>query len=237
MSNSHRRPSIDASYHVSVHLAKLLQSRRFLEIDQSETRITCGGHVCYGSGQNEQSLQRTFHRCFLPSFGSFGKAVSEEKIFRNRPIRNKNCLWQPYLLMDRDEMSNFIEDLPQIHPTKKSANQKLPVAAIFVNGSGRNEQSLQRTFHRCFLPSCISFGQAVSEEKIFRNRPIRNKNCLWWPCLLMDWNELSTVYRGPPIDASFQVSVHLAEGFQRRRLKCEKFTDDGCQKLTLPLTR
>jgi hypothetical protein len=25
------------------------------------------------------------------------------------------------------------------------------------------------------------------------------------------------------------VSVHLAEGFQRRRLKCEKLTDDGCQ--------
>jgi hypothetical protein len=46
MSNSYRGPSIDASYHVSVHLAKLFQSRRFLEIDQSETRITCGGHVC-----------------------------------------------------------------------------------------------------------------------------------------------------------------------------------------------
>jgi hypothetical protein len=24
----------------------------------------------------------------------------------------------------------------------------------------------------------------------------------------------------------YQVSVHLAEGFQRRRLKCEKLTDD-----------
>jgi hypothetical protein len=34
---------------------------------------------------------------------------------------------------------------------------------------------------------------------------------------------------GPPIDASYQVSVHLAEGFQRRRLKCEKLTDDGSQ--------
>jgi len=37
---------------------------------------------------------------------------------------------------------------------------------MFVNGSGQNEQSLQRTFHRCFLPSFGSFGQAVSEEKI-----------------------------------------------------------------------
>jgi hypothetical protein len=27
---------------LSVHLAKLFQSRRFLEIDQSETRIACG---------------------------------------------------------------------------------------------------------------------------------------------------------------------------------------------------
>jgi hypothetical protein len=31
---------------------------------------------------------------------------------------------------------------------------------------------------------------------------------------------------GPSIDASYQVSLHLAEGFQRRRLKCEKLTDD-----------
>jgi hypothetical protein len=34
-----------------------------------------------GSRQNEQCLWRTFHTCFLPSFGSFGHAVSEEKIF------------------------------------------------------------------------------------------------------------------------------------------------------------
>jgi uncharacterized LabA/DUF88 family protein len=61
----------------------------------------------------------------------------------------------------------------------KSANQKqeLPVVAIFVNRSGQNERSLERTFHRCFLPN----------------------------------------------------SVHLAERSQRRRLKCEKLTDDGRQ--------
>jgi hypothetical protein len=93
------------------------------------------------------------------------------------------------------------------------------VAVMFVNGSGRNEQSLQRTFNRCFLSSFGSFGQAVSEEKIFRNRPIKNKNCLWWPCLLMDRDEMSTLYRGSPIDASYQVSVHLAKRFQRRRFK------------------
>ena len=40
---------------------------------------------------------------------------------------------------------------------------------------------------------------------------------------------MSKLYRGPSIDASYQVSAHLAKGFQRRRLKCEKLTDDGCQ--------
>jgi hypothetical protein len=28
------------------------------------------------------------------------------------------------------------------------------------------------------------------------------------------------IFRGPRIDVSYQVSVHLAKGFQRRRLKC-----------------
>jgi hypothetical protein len=55
---------------------------------------------------------------------------------------------------------------------KKSANQKqeLPMVAMFVDGSGQNEQSLERIFHRCFLPSFGSFRQAVSEEKIFKNQ-------------------------------------------------------------------
>jgi hypothetical protein len=41
------------------------------------------------------------------------------------------------------------------------------MVAMFVNGSELNEQSLLRTFQGCFLPSFDSFGQAVSEEKIF----------------------------------------------------------------------
>jgi hypothetical protein len=67
------------------------------------------------------------------------------------------------------------------------------------------------------------------QRRFFLNRPIRNKNCLWRQCLLMDRNKMSNLYRGPSIDASCQVSVHLAEGFQRRRLKCEKLTDDRRQ--------
>jgi hypothetical protein len=127
---------------------------------------------------------------------------------------------------------------------------KSPVAATFVNESGRNVQSLQRTFHRCFLPSFGLFRQAVSEnifknqqylyrdncilnrylylnksylsfsrEDFFRNQPIRNKNGLWRSCLLTDRDEMSILYRGPAIDASYQVSIHSAQQFQRRLKK------------------
>ena len=47
--------------------------------------------------------------------------------------------------------------------------------------------------------------------------------------MITDRDEMSNIYRGPSLDASYQVSVHFAKGFQRGRLKCEKLTDDGHQ--------
>jgi hypothetical protein len=92
-----------------------------------------------------------------PSFGSFGKVVSEEKIFRNPPIRNKNCLWRPSLLTNRDEMSNLYRG-PFIH---------------------------------AFYQISVHLGKRFQRRRFFRNQPIRNKNGLWWPCLLMVWNYMS----------------------------------------------
>jgi hypothetical protein len=40
------KSSIGASHQISVHLAKQFQRRRFLEIDQPETRIAYVSHVC-----------------------------------------------------------------------------------------------------------------------------------------------------------------------------------------------
>ena len=79
----------------------------FLKSTNQKQELPVAAMFVIGSGQNEQSLQRTFHRCFLPSLGSFGQGFRGEDF-------------------------------------KKAANQKqeLPMAAIFVNGSGRNEQSL-----------------------------------------------------------------------------------------------
>ena len=158
-----------------------------------------------GSELNEQSLQRTFQGCFIPSFDSFGKAVLEETIFQKSTKRkeelsvvamfvngselNEHSLQRTFQGCFLSNFDSFGQAVTEEKILQRLTNQKqeLPVVAMFVNGSGRNEQSSQRTCHRCFLPSFGSFGKAVSET-ILKNRPIRNKNCLWWPCLLTDQN-------------------------------------------------
>ena len=44
-------------------------------------------------------------------------------------------------------------------------------------------------------------------KHFFLNRPIRNNNCMCWPCLLTDRDEMSNLHRGHSIDASYQVSM------------------------------
>jgi hypothetical protein len=63
----------------------------------------------------------------------------------------------------------------------------------------------------------VHLVKRFQRRRLFLNRPIRNKNCPWWPSLLTDQEEMSNIYRGPSIDASHQVSVYLAKWFQRRR--------------------
>jgi len=43
-------------------------------------------------------------------------------------------------------------------------------------------------------------GQAVSEEKNFRNWSTRNKKFLWRPCMLTDRDDMSNLYVGSSID-------------------------------------
>jgi hypothetical protein len=45
----------------------------------------------------------------------------------------------------------------RVHPFL-AQKEELPVVAMFVNGSGQNEHFLERSFHRCFLPSFTSFA-------------------------------------------------------------------------------
>jgi hypothetical protein len=110
------------------------------------------------------------------------KWFQRRRVFRNRPIRNKNCLWQLCLLMDRDKTSSLYR-IPPIYASCQVSDH------------------LAKWFQR---------------RRVFRNRPIINKNCLWRPCLLMDQDEMNNFYTGPSTDGYYQNLVHLAKRLKRR---------------------
>ena len=105
--------------------------------------------------------------------------------------------------------------------SKKSANQKqeLPVAAMFVMGRDGMSNLYRGPSTDASYQVSYHLAKRFQRKRFFRNQllVIRNKNCLWRPCLLTDRDEMSNLYRGHVIDASYQVSVHLAKRFQRRR--------------------
>jgi hypothetical protein len=74
----------------------------------------------------------------------------------------------------------------------------------------------------------IHLVKQFQRKRILRNQPIRNKNCLWWPCFLSDRDKMSSLYRRPDIDASYLVSVHLATHFQRRFLRNQTIRNKNC---------
>ena len=89
---------------------------------------------------------------------------------------------------------------------------------MFANGSWRNEM-LRNKFR--FIWASSFRGEDF--KKIF---PIRKMNCLWRPCLVTDWEKMSSLNREPSIDAKYPVSIHLNKWFKKRRVTCEKLTDD-----------
>jgi hypothetical protein len=63
------------------------------------------------------------------------------------------------------------------------------MAAMFVNGSGHNVQSLEWIFYRCCLPSFSPFGWEVSlsEEKIkmWKVNGQQTTDAKWWQKLTL----------------------------------------------------
>ena len=60
----------------------------------------------------------------------------------------------------------------------------------------------------------VHLARQFQRRRFFRYRPIRRKNCLWWPCLLTNRDEMSDLHRRHSIDASCHVSVNLAKRFR-----------------------
>ena len=102
-------PSIGASHQVSVHLAKQFQRRRLLEINQPETRIAYGSHVCQQIGMTLAIFIENLPYMLSTKFQFIWESgFRGEDVFRNQSNQKQEWL----------------------------------VAVMFVNGSGKNEQSL-----------------------------------------------------------------------------------------------
>jgi hypothetical protein len=67
ISNLYRGPAIDASYQVSIHLVERFRGIDFSKSVNQIQELPMVAMFVDGSGQNEQSLDRTF----LSSFASF----------------------------------------------------------------------------------------------------------------------------------------------------------------------
>jgi len=60
-------------------------------------------------------------------------------------------------------------------------------------------------------------AKGFQRRRFLMYQPIRNKNHPWQLCLLSDRDEMKKLYKGPSIDAPYQILIHLAKQFQRRR--------------------
>jgi hypothetical protein len=60
----------------------------------------------------------------------------------------------------------------------------------------------------------IRLSGFIGEYFVFRNQPMRNKNCLWQPCLSTDRDEMSNPYRGSSIDAPAKLWFIWLGGFR-----------------------
>jgi hypothetical protein len=92
------------------HLWKVLSkdcSFDFLEINQSETRMALGGHLLTDQDEMSNLYREPAIDASYQVSVHLAKWFQRRRIFRNQPIRNKNGLWQPCLLIDRDKMSNL----------------------------------------------------------------------------------------------------------------------------------
>jgi len=136
-----------------------------------------------------------------------------EYFFRNQPIKTNNSLWQPCLLTDREVMS-YYHGGPSIEASYQVAihlAKRFQRRSCFRNQPNKKKNCLWRP---CLLPdrhemrnlyrrpskkaSCqisVHLRKQIQRRRLFRNQPIKNKNCLWRPCLLMNGDEMSNLHR------------------------------------------
>ena len=142
----------------------------------------------YRGSSIDTSYQVSYH---------LAKRFQRKSCFRNWPIRNKTCQWQPYLLIDRDEMSNLYRGPPidasykvLVHLAKQFQRRRLKKIGQSETRLLTDQNDISNRNRGLSIDA--SYQVSVHLAKQFcLNQPIRNKNRLWRPCLLMDRDEMS----------------------------------------------
>jgi hypothetical protein len=188
---------VDASYQVSVHMAKQFQGRRFFRHQPIRNKNCMFVMIHYQTWPPQAIL------------------VSDWLIFFNLLLWNRLVKWtetclEASMLTNRDEMSN----LHRGHSI--DASYQVSVVAIFVNRSGQNVQwnLVGSIYGRSSLKSAhfvmIYYQTWPPQAILVSDWPIF-KNILLWNHL--ELNTESSIH----VDTSYQVSVHMAKQFQKRR--------------------
>jgi len=165
--------------------------------------------------------------------------TGEVTTYHSRPFFFLKTLDFPYIFYNtitfyykKNIQSNHVElehGEKQICTITLDAQWAEPVSLTFH--SALRKLNTQPSIHvdASYLVS-VHLARQFQRRTFFRYRPIRNKNCLWWPCLLTDRDEMINLHRGHSIDASCNVSVNLAKRFQRRRFNkiCQSETRIAC---------
>jgi len=89
------------------------------------------------------------------------------------------------------------------------------------------ESSIHVPVYACYqvlVHMAKQFQRRRFKKKI---QPIRNKNCMWWPCLLTNRDKMSNLYRGHSKNAFYQVSDQLDLQFQRRKVNRRQTPSDA----------
>ena len=103
------------------------------------------------------------------------------------------------------------------------------MAAMIVNGSERNGQSLYITFQTCFLNKLRFIWTSGFREEDF-GKLTNQKQELSIAAMFVNVSERNNLDRGPSIN----VLIPLAKRYQWRRLKYSNLTDDGRQQMSTP---
>ena len=111
-------PSIGASHQISVHLAKQFQRKRFLEIDQPETRISYGSHVCLRIRTKLVIFIEYLPYMFPTKVRFIWLSSFREEDFQKSTNQNQALPMAAVCLRIKTKRAIPIEDLPQMLPIK-----------------------------------------------------------------------------------------------------------------------